>query len=370
MSDSSKNRVREQRETRGLSQVVLAERAGLSRQSISAIEAGRAVPAVDVALRLARALDCNVEHLFATEEEPTVCTEPSEVMAHGRVAMAQIAGRWVSYPLHGVGLRISADGVVERNNHGRLEVKPLRLPVESRENLVLMGCALGLGLIADRLNSRPGIGRFLWFPRSSGASLDALAKGHTHVAGVHLVSKRSGDANVEAVRRYSGDSTLVLITLARWEAGLIVASSNPKNVKRPSDLVRRGLRLVTREEGSGAQRLLDQQMREAGVPRESRPRGVQVSGHWEVAQAIAIGAGDVGVATRDAALAFDLEFIPLAEERYDLVIPLALMEDARIARLLDVMTSGATRQELTALGYDMRSCGDRVAQLPPATACG
>lgn len=366
MKERTTNRVRERRELRGLPQTTLAERAGLSRQSVGAIEAGRAMPAVDVALRIARALDCSVEDLFADVGEESVRTEVSQTAIKGRVAMAQIAGRWVSYALDGFGTRMSADGLAVRKREGQLEVEPLRPLADARENIVIMGCALGLGLVADRLNSRPGPGRFLWLPRSSTAALKALAKNHAHIAGVHLVDGRTGAVNVEDVRRHTAGTEVVLITLAGWEAGLVTAPGNPKSVKRSSDLARRGLRLVTREEGSGARRLLDQQLREVGAARAAQSTCIEAAGHLEVAQAVAMGAGDVGVATRDAAIACGLDFIPLAEERYDLVVPLASMEDMRLARLFDVMTSGATRRELTSLGYDVRSCGDRVAHLPAA----
>lgn len=366
MIERTPNRVREHREARSLSQITLAERAGLSRQSVGAIEAGRATPAVDVALRIARALDCSVEDLFADVGEAAVGTEASEAAISGRVAVAHIAGRWVSYALRGISTRVSADGVAAQSGGGQLDVEPLRPLAEARENIVIMGCAMGLGLVADRLNSRPGPGRFLWFPRSSTAALEALARAHAHVAGVHLVDARTGDANVEDVRRHTQGAAVVLITLARWEAGLVTAPGNPKRVKRPGDLARRGLRIVTREEGSGARRLLDRHLREAGVSREARSACIQAAGHLEVAQAVSMGGGDVGVATRDAAIAFGLDFIPLAEERYDLVVPLESMEDMRLQRLFDVMTSGATRRELMSLGYDVRSCGARVAHLPAA----
>lgn len=365
MSERSKNRVRELREARGLSQVALAERAKLTRQSIGAIEAGRAMPAVDVALRIAHALECQVEDLFGRVESPTLETEAYEHVSAGRVALAHLGGRWVSYALGGSGARVSADGVASRSGERTLDVEPLRSLAEARENLVVMGCATGLGLVADRLNSRPGPGRFLWLPRSSTASLQALANAHALVAGVHLVDPGTGEANVGAVRRHVRGVAVALITLARWEAGLLVAPGNPKGI-RPSELARRGLRLVLREEGSGARRLLDQQLYLAGFPRDAEPTGLRAAGHLEVAQAVAMGAGDVGVATRDAASAFGLDFLPLAEERYDLVIPLGSMEDARVKRLLDVMTSGATRRELASLGYDVRSCGDRIAEIEAA----
>jgi len=388
MVQRGESRVRALREQRGLSQVALAAAAQLSRQSIGAIEAGRTVPAVDVALRIARALDVSVEDLFgAPASEASLWTEPTAAALTGRVALANIAGRWLSYRLDGAALRTSADalatGVAEPGRErkrgpaagllrgappaGRLRVEPLRTLAEARDNVVLMGCALGLGLLADRLNSRPGPGRFLWLTRSSTDALGALAAQQTHLAGVHLVDTKTGEANVADVRRLAGGRALALITLARWEAGLVTAPQNGKAIRSAGDLGRRGLRLAVREPGSGARRLLEAELRRAGLPRELASRApLQASGHLEVAQAVAMGAADVGIATRDAALALGLHFVPLAEERFDLVLPLEALADARLARLFDVLSSPAFQRELACLGYDVRSSGARVAELSAA----
>jgi molybdate-binding protein/DNA-binding XRE family transcriptional regulator len=366
MSETEPNRVRAVREARGLSQVELAAAASLSRQSVGAIEAGRATPAVDVALRLARALGCRVEDLFAGPGEATLSTEPAGPVQAGRVALAHIAGRWVAHPLTGEALRLSADAIVTQAQRGRVEVELVRARAEAQDNLVIMGCAAALGLLADRLGGRAGAGRCVWLSRSSTQALAALAAEHTHVAGVHLVDGRTGEANVPDVRKHVA-TALVLVTLARWEAGLVVAPGNPRKIRAASDLGRRGLRLVARETGSGARRLLDRELQRAGLPaRLAGEASVRASGHLEVAQAIASGAGEVGVATRDAAIAFGLEFVPLAEERYDLAIPRALLADPRIDRLLDAMTQAGFRRELSSLGYDVRGCGDRVAELSAA----
>lgn len=366
MARAEANRVREARERIRLSQVALAAAAGLTRQSVGAIEAGRATPAVDVALRLARALDCQVEDLFGEPNEVArLVPEASSPVASARVALAQVAGRWVSYPLVGEASRIAADALVTDPARERAGVELTRPVAELRDNVVMMGCAGALGLLADRLNARPGAGRFLWFGRSSTTALEALARGHAHLAGVHLTDEDTGEANVPDVRRHAGAGAVVLITLARWEAGLVTAPGNPKRLRGPDDLGRRGLRLVTREAGSGAQRLLERELRRVGVA-DAAARRVQARGHLAVAHAVALDAADVGVATRDAAIAHGLHFVPLAEERYDLVIPLAALDDPRIQRLLDTMTAAACRRELSALGYDVRSCGDRVAEIKAA----
>jgi molybdate-binding protein len=380
------------------------------------------MPAVDVALRIAAALQRSVEELFAgsaaatplaTESVASQYAPESSALEHSvlehsaaeraaeqrrRVALAHIAGRWLSYPLSGDGARLSADALAlpepeavgrrarsapagsrakapasPRLAVARLAVAPMRPLEEVQGNLVLMGCALGLGLLADRLNAslggrgRPAHGRCLWFTRSNGEALAALAKQQVHIAGVHLPEAKNGEPSLADVRRLAGSQALSVITLARWEAGLLVAPGNPKQLRSAADLGRRGLRCVVREAGSGARRLLERELSRAGLSRELASSALlQANGHLQVAQAVAMGAADVGVATRDAALAYGLCFVALAEERYDLLIPQQLLEDARVQRLLDTLSTAPYRQELAALGYDVRNCGQRVAELAAA----
>lgn len=366
MSAAAPNHVRELREARGLSQVELAAAAGLTRQSVGAIEAARATPAVDVALRLARALGCSVEALFAAADSDTLQPTPTAAAPPGtRLALAFIAGRWLSYPLLGQlpgdRMRISADAIATAGPACEL----LRPGAEARDNLVVTGCAGALGLLTDRLNAHPGAGRFLWFAGSSTDALAALAAARTHVAGVHLIDDRSGEANVPDVRRHAGAATIVLITLGRWEAGLLTAAGNPKRIRGAAELARRGLRIAAREPGSGARRLLEREWTRAGHG-TPLPAATIVRSHLAVAESIAHGSADVGLATRDVAILHGLHFIPLAEERYDLAIPLTAIEDPRIQRMFDAMTSAPLRRELGALGYDVSRSGDRVAEVRAA----
>jgi molybdate-binding protein len=195
--------------------------------------------------------------------------------------------------------------------------------------------------------------------------LQALSGRRTHVAGVHLVDGATGQANVVDVERHAGKKPVVLITLGAWEAGLVTARGNPRALRGASDLGRRGLRLVTREPGSGARRLFDKLLGEAGVVARAGFT-FEARGHLEVAHAVALGAADAGIATRDAAIAFGLHFQPLSEERYDLCVAADELDDPRIARLFDVMTSAHFRRELSALGYDVGASGKRVAEIHAA----
>jgi putative molybdopterin biosynthesis protein len=349
-----------------MSQVALAAAAQLTRQSIGAVEAGRAMPAVDVALRIAKALGCSIEQLFDVPAQSEVVTaELVGDTADGRMAVAHIGGRWVAYPLAGDGMRISADAVANGQASTAMGVNLdlVRPSATVRENIVITGCAAGLGLLADRLNSHGGPGRFFWLSRSSTESLRLLSNQKVHIAGVHLVDPKTGDANVQDVRRLVRGTATALITLGSWEVGVVTRPGNPKKLRTVSDLSRRGLRLAVREPGSGVRRLLERELRIAGE--ELGNRHVPAHGHIEVAHSVAVGAADAGLATRDVAIMYGLEFVPIAEERYDLVVPMDSLSDARIERLLDTLLTSGLRRELSSLGYDMSASGQRVAELPP-----
>lgn len=357
--------VKRAREARGMSQIQLAASANLTRQSIGAIESGRATPSVEVALRLAKVLARSVEELFGRgAAADTLVAEPAAPFVPGRLALAHIAGRWVAHSLQRDGLRFAADGLSRAKRARTVQVELLRGASEARDTTLIAGCATGLGLLADRLCAQRGAGRFLALGCSSTAALEALARDHVHVAGVHLVDAKSGDANVADVRRIVGKKALVLVTLARWEMGLLVTAEPSRRIRGPADLLRRGVRVAVREEGAGARRLLDAELRALGAPGAGALSGPLIArGHLEVAQAVCSGAAHAGVATRDAAIAFGLSFVPLSEERYDLAFRAEDESDPRMQRLLHALHTQAFRHELGSLGYDTQSTGQRVAQL-------
>ncbi len=386
--------LRQRRESLGISQSELASRAGLSRQTVSAIETGRAVPALDIALQIAAALSTAVESLFqlqpARPRRSVLPVSLDEVAAQpgSRVVLAQLGDRVLSYTLSRERLTQPADGVLRASRGGSPQVELYRGAESAHDTFVLAGCAPALGLLAESLNRQPGAARYLWLPASSTGALRALGDQHVHLAGVHLSDPRTGEANLADVQSHSGRGARLLFTLARWELGLVLPAGNPRRLRRLSQVLtscfgarasaaggrtprphRRQppLRLLSREPGSGVHRFLMAELTEAGLPAARLlSRLPSASGQLEVAQAIALGAADVGIATRDAALAYKLDFVPLRQERYDLVLPSELLRDPRATRLLDTLTSAPFRRDLAALGYDSRPCGSRVAEVEAA----
>lgn len=355
---------RAMREHRIIRQTALASQVGISRQSLHAIEVGRAIPGVDVALRIAHALGTTVEHLFpmALSTCAVDVDGPAGVRASGRMALAYLSGRWVAYPLAHDSAHVSADAIGTANPDG-FHIEHVRDPRESAHNVILMGCATGLGVLADRLNATTGTGRFLWMGRSSTASLQSLAAERTHAAGVHLLDEASGIANLPDIRQSRCPASVTVITLGSWEAGFVTAPGNPLGIRSGADLIKPGMHIAIREVGSGARRMLDRELRRSGAMSTLHILGPTASSHRDVAHAIAIGAADAGVATRDAAAAAGLGFVPLATERYDLVLPTASLADPRIARLLDTLTGHACRRDLHALGYDTTETGRHIADI-------
>jgi molybdate-binding protein len=145
--------------------------------------------------------------------------------------------------------------------------------------------------------------------------------------------------------------------------GLVVAPGNPKSIRSVSDLVRKDVRIVNREKGSGARQLLDRSLAAAGIPSRSIAGYDRVLRlHTDVARRVLECTADAAVAPLAVARLLGLEFVPLEIERYDLVVPKELVdENPGVQRLLDALSSRTVRRELDALGgYDTTHTGEIV----------
>lgn len=336
------NRLRELREAKGMTQTAMAEAVGVSRQALHALESGKSVPGVDVALRLAAVLGSSVEEIFssaANEARVVARLAGPKSPRTQRVTLAKINDSWVAHPL---ALRDhhAADGLFSSGS-----VEPLGSLDRARRRLLVMGCAPALGLLASRLGDEVPL---TWLPGGSRTALEALARGDVHIAGIHHGSE---DKRSSLVRAVLPRTPSLRVTLADWELGLVVPRGNPKRIRSARDLAKPGVRVALREHGSGARAFLETALSKAHVPwSRLKQSGPNALGHLEVAERISLGVADAGITIGAAAHAFDLDFIPLVEERFELVIPRAFTRDERIERLVDVLASGPFRRELAQLG--------------------
>jgi molybdate-binding protein len=202
---------------------------------------------------------------------------------------------------------------------------------------------------------------------NSKAALESLARGEIHAAGTHLSDPDSTEYNVPFVRRIMRDRAVVLITLGVWAEGLVVRPGNPHKVRAVADLAQPGVTIVNREPGSGARQLLEHTLHKERIPLTAL-HGFNhvVSSYLDVAPEVWAGRVEAGVSAAAIAMAFGLDFVPLQQVRYDIVIRKEYLHDALVEQLLNTLISHRLRARLQALGgYDTQHTADIVATLEP-----
>ncbi len=340
-------RVREMREARGWSQQDLADRSGLSRAGISAIETGRVAPSTAAALSLASALGRRVEDLFIltgrTESREAAWAWPPAAGA-ARFWEALVGGRLLRYPVEpNCGGALPHDGVWRG---GRVKAPDGGDP---ERTLVLAGCDPAAGLLVSEAARQENL-RVIALTRSSTAALTILGSDLVHVAGVHLSSVDEDGGNATAVRACLG-AGYRLLRVTRWEEG--VALDHHRKLRSVGALAGARLRWIGRDVGSGASQCL-----ETILGRRRAPLHV-ARDHRGVADAIRSGYADAGVCLRFVSEEAGLPFLTVRSEPYDLCFPEETRSDWRLEALVRVVRSPRYRSLLRDLpGYDPRGSGE------------
>jgi len=187
-----------------------------------------------------------------------------------------------------------------------------------------------------------------------------LRQGVCQVAGAHIYDSHSGEYNIPTLRHLFPDWALNVVTLARRVQGLIVAAGNPKGVFGLEDIVRRDIRFVNRNEGSGTRLWFDAELRKLGIAPESiNGYEQQLSTHTQTARYVLEGKADAALGLQAAAYQYGLGFIPLFEERYDLVFLDQYNEAMR--PILDFISSSQYQRQTGALpGYNLAHSGEQI----------
>jgi len=289
-----------------------------------------------------------------------------------RVRLGEVDGSLMATPLpRGAGSITTltrADGILEvpENVEGYGEgeevwVELLRTPEELRKTLVSIGSHdLTLDLINDMLRAKGGGWGLASSNVGSLGGLMAIRKGQAHLAGTHLLDPGTGEYNLPYIERYLKGVPVKLVHLVNREQGLMVAPGNPLGIEKVEDLARPEVRFINRQAGSGTRVLLDFCLEKAGVdPQKIRGYEREEYTHMAVAVAVASGTADAGMGILAAARALGLDFVPIASERYDLVIPERFFHTEGIVALLDVIRSEEFRKAVSELGgYDPSRSGE------------
>ncbi len=246
----------------------------------------------------------------------------------------------------------------------------LDVGTDQGHTIVVMGSHdLTLDLLTDTLHAAHPELTMVSAQVGSLAGLAALRRNQAHVAGAHLFDPESGEFNTAHIRRIltpHGCRVMVVGFVTRTQ-GLLTAPGNSKQIRDLPDLLRAGVRFVNRQPGAGTRLLLDYELDRRGLnTRQIQGYATTESSHSAVAQAVADGRADCGLGIQAAAQAHQLDFVPLYQERYDLVIPVTHYHSALLAPLLALLQNppAAFLDRVHALGgYGTDGMGAVLAEI-------
>lgn len=212
-----------------------------------------------------------------------------------------------------------------------------------------------------------------WALRESGSSLamqttgsleglSRFSEGEAMLCGMHVLDVASGEFNIPAVKKSLPNQEIVVLEWAWREQVLIVAKGNPLSLQNLSDLAGKKARLITRQNGSGSQILLDYLLAKESIDKQTidcidRPARTEM----EVGLTISGGKADAGIAVSSVARQLHLDFIPIARERFDLVVRRFDYFEPPIQKLLAFCRSPAFFEKSQELGgYDIKGTGKVV----------
>jgi putative molybdopterin biosynthesis protein len=292
-----------------------------------------------------------------------------------RVAVGKIGERILAAPLaRGAGVITSlvrADGLalLPRGSQGasageEVEVHLYRTMAELDRTIFAVGSHdITLDVMAqflageDRRLASANVGSL--------GGLVALRRGEAHLAGSHLLDPQSGEFNLTYIHQYLPDVPLVVLALVGRKQGLLVPQGNPKRVQSLEDLTKPGVSFVNRQRGAGTRVLLDYQLGLLRIdPGSIHGYNQEEYTHLAVAAAISSGRADCGLGIAAAAKALQLDFVPLFDERYDLVIPKVHYQDDLLKPLLELLNNPVFKRTVADLpGYDTSMMGAIIAEL-------
>jgi transcriptional regulator with XRE-family HTH domain len=337
-------RLRDRRLESGLTQAELAARAGVSRQLVAAVEAGRNTPAVDAAIALARALGTDVEGLFGDLSPLEIVPALGEPLLDGApVRIGRVGDHLVAAELadHGVSGASWAppDGIVEGG-------APRRFAGPGSAGVVVAGCDPALG-IAEAMLEKLGRRSLLAISAPTGAALGGLHRGRVHAAVVHGIAGELPEPPVRVARWH----------FARWQVGL--ASSPRLRARSVEQVVRGRAPVVEREPAAASQQALERARRAFGV-RSRNASAPRAAGHLDGARMASI-LGAAAVTTEGAARTFGLRFVALEEHAVEIWVDERWLGHPGIDALGGLLASAAFTQRVASFGgYDLARCGEPV----------
>ena len=303
-------------------------------------------------------------------------TSPAGDDDYMRVVVGRVGERLLAAPISrgaGVitslvradGISILPSGVQGLEAGARVKVRLYRTPAEIERTIFVIGSHdMTLDLLAQEISTRRR--RLVSANVGSLGGLVAISRGEAHLAGAHLLDPSTGEYNDTYIRQYLPGEEITLVEWVGRRQGLLVRQGNPKGLSGLNDLARSDVTFVNRQRGAGTRVLLDFHLSRLGISTD------QVSGydqeeytHLSVAAAVASGRVDCGLGIMAAAHALNLDFIPLYNERYQLVIPTRFYESNLLEPLRELMQNLEFRKLVQGLeGYEVDKMGLIMRKYP------
>jgi excisionase family DNA binding protein len=276
-----------------------------------------------------------------------------------RIPATRVTGKWI-FPKNVI------DHWIEKNAKTGLE--------EARQKSYgIAGALLASGSndpVLDILQAclRKSHPEFLIFSANTGSmeGLLALEKGFTDIAWAHLLDPQSGEYNIPYLDGHLPHIRAVVVNLFFRELGFVTARGNPRHVTTFSDLIRKSVRFINRQAGSGTRLLLDHHLEKARIAaRRIRGYDDEVFTHLEVGLAVLAGEADVGIATAAVSTLLGLDFVSITRERFDMILDQKVFFQKGVQTLMAVLTGEAFKKRVENLwSYDFQSSGKILYSKP------
>jgi putative molybdopterin biosynthesis protein len=302
-------------------------------------------------------------------------TSPGGDDDYVRVAVGKVGNQLLAAPLargagvisslvHADGLVLLPSGVQGAEAGDLVNVHLYRSKKELEKTIFCIGSHdMTLDLLSQFLSMHDR--RFVSANAGSLGGIISLKRGEAHMAGSHLLDPESGEYNLSAIHQYLSGVPVKVFGFVGREQGLMVRTGNPKSIANLNDLKRSDVRFINRQRGAGTRVLLDYQLSIAKIPSQDiQGYDREEYTHLGVAAAIASGRADCGLGIPAAAQSLNLDFIPLFQEIYQLIVPLLYVESDLLAPFWEILNEQTFHQAVMRMpGYNVSQMGKLIAEI-------
>ncbi|MED4654446.1 substrate-binding domain-containing protein [Bacillus pseudomycoides] len=305
--------------------------------------------------------ESSMDHHSYTTEEVANRLKVSKLTVYDLIKKGEL-------PSYRVGRQMRIDAVdleqyIKQMKTGKVRTASMKLKEKNRESsCVISGQELTLDMLAKHLERFLTGSSMLRAYQGSLMSLIKMSQGEGSIVSLHLFDGDTGEYNIPYVKRILVGRPCIVMNLLARNVGFYVQEGNPKGIQKWADLSRSSIQFVNREKGSGIRVLVDEQVRIQNVDKANiRGYNWEESNHLGVASQIANRKADVGIGTEKVAQIVNVDFIPLMEEQYDLVILKNKENEQLIEAVKEILQSTEFQNELRAIGgYDISKTGQII----------